>query len=54
MAGALPALIVKVALPELPQPLFAVTLIVPPVAPAMACMLSTVDVPVQPLGKVHV
>ena len=39
---------------ELPQALFAVTEIVPPVEPAATTITSVVDVPVQPFGKVHV
>ena len=39
---------------ELPQLLFAVTDIVPPVALAVALMLLVVDVPDHPLGSVHV
>ena len=52
--GALPVLTVNEAVPELPQPLLAFTLIVPPLAPAVTAMLSAVEVPVHPFGRVHV
>ena len=39
---------------ELPQVLSAVTDIVPPFAPAVTFIVSVVDVPLHPLGKVHV
>ena len=39
---------------ELPQLLLAVTETVPPVEPTVLPMLDVVDVPVQPLGSVHV
>lgn len=39
---------------ELPQPLFAVTVIFPLVEPAVVEMELVVDVPLQPDGKVHV
>ena len=39
---------------ELPQALFAVTEIVPPVDVAVAIMFEVVDVPLHPFGKVHV
>ena len=39
---------------DVPQLLPAVTLMVPPVLPAVAVTVLVVDVPLQPLGKVHV
>jgi hypothetical protein len=44
----------KVCAVLLPHPLFAVTLIFPPLAPTVAVMLFVVEFPVQPFGKVHV
>ena len=45
---------VTVCADELPHALFAVTEIVPPVEPAVVTIVSVVEVPVQPLGKVQV
>jgi hypothetical protein len=39
---------------ELPQVLFATTLILPPVAPAVVVIELVLEVPVHPEGKVHV
>jgi hypothetical protein len=38
----------------LPHPLSAVTVIFPPFAPTVTVMLFVVELPVQPLGRVHV
>jgi hypothetical protein len=54
VAGAEFTVIDKVCADEEPQPLFAVTEIVPPLAPAVAVIELVVDVPDQPPGKVQV
>lgn len=52
--GAEFTLTVKVWTAEEPQPLFAITEIVPPVAPAVAVIELVVEVPDHPDGSVHV
>ena len=54
VAGAEPEVTTSVCAEELPQKPLAVTDIVPPLAPAVAPMLSTVELPVQVPGNVHV
>jgi hypothetical protein len=44
----------KVCAVLLPHALLAVTVMLPLFAPTVAVMLLVVDVPLQPLGKVHV
>ena len=50
----LPTETAKVAADEEPQVLFAVTFKLPPVVPGMIFIESVVELPVQPVGKVHV
>lgn len=52
--GVLTGVTVKVCAALLPQLLLAVTEIVPALAPAVRVMELDVDVPVHPLGAVHV
>lgn len=53
-AGVVFTTIASVAAAELPQALLAVTVMLPPVELAVAVIELVVDVPVQPLGNVHV
>ena len=53
-AGVAVGLTLNVCAVELPHVPFAVTLMVPPFAPAVALMLVLVELPVQPFGNVHV
>ena len=54
VAGAVETVTASVCGDELPQLLFAVTVIAPPVVPAVAVMLAEVEVPDHPPGNVHV
>ena len=54
VAGMLLTVIANVCGVELPQASLAVTEIVPPVDVAVVLMVSEVDVPTHPLGKLHV
>jgi hypothetical protein len=53
-AGAAEMVTARVEAVELPHALFAVTVTLPPVAPAVVVMLFVVLVPDQPLGNVQV
>ena len=52
-AGTVLAVTISVRAVLLPQPLFAVTDIVPPVAPAVVVMDVVVELPLHPAGNVH-
>lgn len=54
VAGVVFTTIASVATADVPQVLLAVTVTLPPVEFAVAFIELVVDVPVQPLGNVHV
>jgi hypothetical protein len=54
LAGAVIIETIKLCAADAPQESFAVTLIVPPVEPAVALIEFVVDVPVHPPGSVQV
>ena len=54
VAGTAPALTVVETTDELPQPLSALIVIVPPEGPAVARIVSVIEVPDHPLGRVQV
>jgi hypothetical protein len=54
VAGAVFTFTASVEAAEVPQALLALTVIFPPVEPAVTFMLLVVEVPVHPLGKVQV
>lgn len=54
VAGVVSTTIASVATADVPQVLLAVTVTLPPVELAVTVIELVVDVPVQPLGNVHV
>ena len=54
VAGAVPTVTTSVCIAELPHPLLAFTVTLPPLAPIVVIMELVVDVPVQPFGSVQV